>query len=118
MGAPATQCSRTGSYPKQQYSDTCKLTGQPSRAPAGMRTSGAYSIDMLEFNVAPGTYNLTVAVKDSVSGKQLESTVPVEAYGTRPDASDLMLASAMRTAAWRRAWPISRSRPRTPASRV
>ncbi len=70
----------------------------PSRAPAGMRTSGAYSIDMLEFNVAPGTYNLTVAVRDSVSGKQLESTVPVEAYGTRPDASDLMLASAMRTA--------------------
>lgn len=62
------------------------------------RIPGAYGIEMLDFAVAPGNYTVAVDVTDSVSAKTLSSTLPVEAYRGRPEASDLTLASAMRTA--------------------
>jgi GWxTD domain-containing protein len=69
-----------------------------SHAPAAAKIPGAYGLNMLDFAVAPGAYTVTVQVKDSVSGKELQASTPVEGYTTRPDASDLMLASAMRVA--------------------
>jgi GWxTD domain-containing protein len=69
-----------------------------TRIPGDPRVPGAYGIEMLDFAVAPGSYTVSVDVTDSVSAKTLASTLPVEAYRGRPDASDLTLASAMRTA--------------------
>jgi GWxTD domain-containing protein len=69
-----------------------------TRIPGDPRVPGAYSVEMLDFAVAPGNYSVSVDVTDSVSAKTLASTLPVEAYRTRPDASDLTLASAMRIA--------------------
>ena len=69
-----------------------------TRIPGDPRLPGAYGIEMLDFAVAPGSYSVAVDVTDSVSAKTLSSTLPVEAFKGRPEASDLTLASAMRTA--------------------
>jgi GWxTD domain-containing protein len=69
-----------------------------TRIPGDPRSPGAYGMEMLDFAVAPGNYTVAVEVTDSVSARLLAGTLPVEAYRTRPDASDLTLASAMRTA--------------------
>jgi GWxTD domain-containing protein len=69
-----------------------------TRIPGDPRIPGAFGIEMLDFALAPGNYTVAVDVTDSVSAKTLSSTLPVEAYKSRPDASDLTLASAMRTA--------------------
>jgi GWxTD domain-containing protein len=69
-----------------------------SYAPVEGRTPGAFGISVVDFVVAPGSYSITVQVRDSVSGKELEATAPIEGWTSRPEASDLMLASTMRTA--------------------
>lgn len=69
-----------------------------AHAPAGARQPGAFGLDVVDFAVAPGKYAITVQVRDSVSGRQLEATAPLEGFSSRPDASDLLLASSMRTA--------------------
>ena len=65
---------------------------RPTRGP------GEYGLEMIDFAVASGNYTVSVEVTDSVSGRQLASSVPVEAYQGRPDASDLTLARDMRLA--------------------
>lgn len=69
-----------------------------TRIPGDPRIPGAYGIEMLDFAVAPGSYTIAVDVTDSVSAKVLSSSLSVEAFKGRPDASDLTLASAMRVA--------------------
>ena len=53
---------------------------------------------MMDFAIAPGKYTVAVEITDSASGRALASSLAVEGYGSRPEASDLMLASAMRVA--------------------
>jgi len=69
-----------------------------NHAPASARVPGAYGLDMIDFAVAPGAYQVAVEVQDSVSGRQLGASVPVEGFTAMPPASDLMLASSMRVA--------------------
>jgi GWxTD domain-containing protein len=69
-----------------------------SHAPVEARTPGAFGISVVDFVVAPGIYAITVQVRDSVSGKEVEATAPIEGFTGPPEASDLMLASTMRTA--------------------
>ena len=54
--------------------------------------------EMFEFSVKPGRFQLTVVVEDSVTGRSLTRTVPVEGFATPPAASDLVLSSGMRVA--------------------
>jgi GWxTD domain-containing protein len=69
-----------------------------NHAPAGARMSGAYGLDLIDFAVASGKYRVDVTVVDSVSGKQLVGTVPLDGFGAQPEASDMLLASSMRVA--------------------
>ena len=54
--------------------------------------------EMFEFSVKPGRFQLTVTIEDSVTGRALTRTVPVEGFDTAPAASDLVLSSGMRVA--------------------
>ncbi len=65
---------------------------------ASIRTPGNNGLEMMDFAVAPGKYSVEVEITDSISGKTLAGNIPVEGYTTRPDASDLVLASTMRVA--------------------
>jgi GWxTD domain-containing protein len=65
-----------------------------SAEPAG----GAASVEMLTFIVDSGAYEIRVTVKDSASGRDVAATLPVRGYSSRPRASDLVLASAIRRA--------------------
>ncbi len=65
---------------------------------AALNVPGINGLEMMDFAIAPGKYTVSVEITDSVSGRALANSIPVEAYTGRPDASDLTLASAMRTA--------------------
>jgi GWxTD domain-containing protein len=54
--------------------------------------------EMFEFSVKPGRYRLTVSVEDSVTGRALTRSVPLDGFATAPSASDLVLSSGMRVA--------------------
>ncbi len=60
-------------------------------------SADAWAIEMLEVALQPGAYRLQIDVQDSVTGTTLTRTVPMEAFSGNPGASDLLLASAMRT---------------------
>ena len=59
----------------------------------------AYSVEIIDFTVAPGTYRLEVAVGDSASGRQAHQAVELEALGKTAKASDLLASPAIRLAA-------------------
>lgn len=63
------------------------------------RSGGAASVEMLTFTVDSGAYEIRVAVKDSATGRQAAATLPVRGFASRPHASDLLLAPAIRRAA-------------------
>lgn len=65
---------------------------------AAIKQLGANGLEMMDFAIAPGKYSVAIEVKDSVSGRTLSGTLPLEGYASRPEASDLTLASKMRTA--------------------
>lgn len=67
-------------------------------APAGLRTTGTTGFEILEFAVAPGQFRVELSVDDSVSGTKLQRTVPLQGFGDRPGASDLVISSQMRVA--------------------
>jgi GWxTD domain-containing protein len=68
-----------------------------------VRTAGApedaYSVEIIDFTVAPGTYRLEVAVGDSAAGRQAHQAVELEALGKTAKASDLLASPAIRLAA-------------------
>jgi len=64
--------------------------------PAG--AADAYTVEIVDFTVAPGTYQLEVQVDDSVSRRSAHSAVEVHALSARDGASDLLLAPGMRVA--------------------
>jgi GWxTD domain-containing protein len=64
--------------------------------PADLRQTGAATMEMIDFAVAPGKYRLAVQVRDSVSGRSVETSSPIEGFQGPPDASDLWLAPKIR----------------------
>lgn len=56
-------------------------------------------LDVLSFTLASGEYRLEASVTDSVSGRKMEHSVPIVAYGSPPQASDLLLSSWVRPVA-------------------
>ncbi len=70
----------------------------PGKASVELKAAQASAMEMLDFSLAPGRYHLEVAVEDSVSGRRLVSSTPVDAYSAPPAVSDLMLSPAMRLA--------------------
>jgi GWxTD domain-containing protein len=77
------------------------LTGDTwnRHASAAMRTENASGMEELNFGVVPGNYWLQVDVVDSASGRSTSDSVKVDGYPASPGASDLLLASRMRTVA-------------------
>ena len=66
-----------------------------ARAQAG---SDAYTVEIVDFVVAPGKYRLEVEVEDSVSGRKATGGIDVQALSRADGASDLLVAPEMRLA--------------------
>lgn len=63
---------------------------------AALQEPGAFTVNMVEFNVKPGRYQLEVTVDDSVGGRRVARSAEVSGYPSRPSASDLVLSTRMR----------------------
>ena len=62
------------------------------------QTPGAESVEPFAFAVAPGKYDVRIAVVDSGSGATETVDLPVTGFAARPGASDLLLAYGIRAA--------------------
>jgi GWxTD domain-containing protein len=60
--------------------------------------SDAYTVEIVDFAVAPGKYRLEVGVEDSVSGRKVNGGIDVQALSQKDGASDLLVAPEMRLA--------------------
>jgi GWxTD domain-containing protein len=60
--------------------------------------SDAYTVEIVDFAVAPGKYRLKVEVEDSVSGRRANGGIDVQALSEADGASDLLVAPEMRLA--------------------
>jgi GWxTD domain-containing protein len=60
--------------------------------------SNAYTVEIVDFAIAPGKYRFEVAVSDSVSEKKLSSSTELQALSDTSVASDLLIAPEMRLA--------------------
>jgi GWxTD domain-containing protein len=60
--------------------------------------SDAYTVEIVDFAVAPGKYRLEVSVEDSVSGRKAAGGIDVQALSEADGASDLLVAPEMRLA--------------------
>jgi GWxTD domain-containing protein len=60
--------------------------------------SNAYTVEIVDFAVAPGKYRFEVMVEDSVSGRKLSSATELQALSDSSVASDLLIAPEMRLA--------------------
>lgn len=69
-----------------------------SHASGSVQPEGAYTVEIVDFAVAPGTYRMDVSVADSISGRRANSGVEVRALSAADGASDLMIAPEMRLA--------------------
>lgn len=69
-----------------------------NRARAPGSGSDAYTVEIVDFAVAPGKYRLEVGVEDSVSGRKVSGGIDVQALSQKDGASDLLVAPAMRLA--------------------
>jgi len=67
-------------------------------AQAAPAAPDAYTVEIVDFAIAPGRYRIDVEVKDSVSGRVLSSSTEVQALSDSSMASDLLIAPAMRLA--------------------
>lgn len=66
------------------------------RLAAAARQPGGMALEILDFPVTPGRYEIEVGVTDSASGKRLVSAVTVEGFRSEPNVSDLLLAPMIR----------------------
>ena len=66
------------------------------RAPVSVGMTDAYALEVLEFPLTQGKYQLEVAVTDSVTGRRFATQTSLEAFSTNPVASDLLLSPEMR----------------------
>lgn len=69
-----------------------------NRARAQGASTGAYTVEIVDFAVAPGKYRLEVGVEDSVSGRKITGGIDVQALSDKDGASDLLVAPEMRLA--------------------
>jgi GWxTD domain-containing protein len=60
--------------------------------------SDAYTVEIVDFAVAPGKYRLEVGVEDSASGSKISGGIDVQALSRKDGASDLLVAPEMRLA--------------------
>jgi GWxTD domain-containing protein len=60
--------------------------------------SDAYTVEIVDFAVAPGKYRFEVAVEDSTSGRKLSTATDLQALSDTSVASDLLIAPEMRLA--------------------
>lgn len=58
----------------------------------------AYTVEIVDFVIAPGRYRLEVGVVDSLSGRKLTAATNLEALSDSTVASDLLIAPAIRLA--------------------
>ncbi len=83
-----------------RIADTAGLTlheeSWRGHAPVAVGMAGAEALEVLEFQLAAGKYQLEVAVTDSVTGRRFVSRKDIEAFTASPVASDLLLAPEMR----------------------
>jgi GWxTD domain-containing protein len=69
-----------------------------NHAPASLRGPTASAVEMIRFSLAPGRYQLSVNVQDSVSGRAIGSVASIEGFSRVPPASDLLLSPEIRPA--------------------
>ena len=69
-----------------------------NRAGAQAAASDAYTVEIVDFAIAPGKYRLEVGVEDSVSGRKVSGGIDVLALSEKDGASDLLVAPEMRLA--------------------
>jgi GWxTD domain-containing protein len=69
-----------------------------SRVMVGASSPDAYTVEIVDFAIAPGEYRLEVAVQDSISGRQISASTEVDALSDTSQASDLLIAPQMRLA--------------------
>jgi len=67
-----------------------------SRANLVSGDADAYTVEVVDFAIAPGRYRLEVGVVDSVSGRRLSSATDLQALSDSSTASDLLLAPSIR----------------------
>jgi GWxTD domain-containing protein len=64
----------------------------------GTGESNAYTVEIVDFAIAPGKYRFEVVVSDSASGKKLSTATDLQALSDSSVASDLLIAPEMRLA--------------------
>ena len=69
-----------------------------NRVPAQGAGTDAYTVEIVDFAVAPGKYRLEVGVQDSISGRKLSGGLDLQALSEKDGASDLLVAPDMRLA--------------------
>lgn len=69
-----------------------------SRARGGGSEADAYTVEIVDFAVAPGKYRFEVGVEDSASGRKMSTAVDLQALSDSSLASDLLIAPDMRLA--------------------
>jgi len=74
----------------------------PARALTAARGS---AVEHFSFAARPGKYTIDVAVTDSATGRVNRQRAEIQAYGTAPGGSDLLLATGMRSAEGANATP-------------
>jgi GWxTD domain-containing protein len=98
-GGAATQLNYTVSV---RVVDSTGLTLYQQSWRNRARTQGAdtdaYTVEIVDFAVAPGKYRLEVGVEDSVSGRKVSGGIDVQALSKKDGASDLLVAPEMRLA--------------------
>jgi GWxTD domain-containing protein len=65
---------------------------------ATISDANAYTVEIVDFAVAPGKYRFEVAVQDSASGRKLTAATDLQALSDSSAASDLLIAPEMRLA--------------------
>jgi GWxTD domain-containing protein len=60
--------------------------------------SDAYTVEIVDFAVAPGKYRFEVTVQDSVSGQKMSTATELQALSDTSVASDLLIAPEIRLA--------------------
>lgn len=71
-------------------------SGWSVSAPVASRNANAALMEVVEFKLAAGRYDLQVTVRDSATGRATTRTVPIIAFQSAPPASDVVLSPSMR----------------------
>jgi len=70
-----------------------------NRIPQGLAQPGQTGLELLEFAVTPGRYQLEVTVQDSLTGQKASTRADIQAFEAPPPLSDLLLSPQIRVAA-------------------